>query len=170
MKRFLVCLLIVISIFYVNKNNIVIPKESIRLRVIGSSNSVYDQEMKIKVKKELEGNLAGIVGNSTNINDVRLNIVNNMDNISNIVDNTLKGSNYDKSFSINYGMNYFPVKKYNGITYKEGMYESLLVTLGEGSGNNWWCVLFPPFCLIEANDSDNIEYDFKVRELIDKYF
>jgi len=49
------------------------------------------------------------------------------------------------------------------------LYESLLVTLGSGKGDNWWCVLFPPLCLLEAEESDKIEYKFFVQELIEKY-
>ena len=56
------------------------------------------------------------------------------------------------------------------IKYKEGNYESLVVTLGDGSGDNFWCVLFPPLCLLEAEDTNNeVEYKFFVKELIDKY-
>ena len=47
-------------------------------------------------------------------------------------------------------------------------YESLLVTLGKGKGKNWWCVLFPPLCLMETDE--NVEYKFYVKEIIDKYF
>lgn len=69
-----------------------------------------------------------------------------------------------------FGFNYFPSKKYKGITYKDGYYESLVVTLGEGKGDNWWCVLFPPLCLLEAEESTDVEYKSYVKELIDKYF
>ena len=71
-------------------------------------------------------------------------------------------------YTINYGKNYFPEKKYKGITYSEGYYESVLVTLGSGEGENWWCVLFPPFCLIEAEENDEVEYKFFLQELIEK--
>ena len=66
---------------------------------------------------------------------------------------TLKNLGYDKDYKINYGYNYFPKKKYKSVTYKEGMYESLVITLGTGEGDNWWCVLFPPLCLVEADES-----------------
>ena len=59
------------------------------------------------------------------------------------------------------------------MTYKEGNYESLVITLGEGMGKNWWCVLFPPICLLEAEEdqeSSEVEYKFFLQELIDKYF
>lgn len=82
----------------------------------------------------------------------------------------LDEENYLEGFKINYGSNYFPEKKYKGITYKEGYYESLVITLGEGKGDNWWCVLFPPLCLIEADESRNVEYKSFVKEMFDKYF
>ena len=66
-------------------------------------------------------------------------------------------------------MNYFPEKEYKGTIYEEGEYESLLITLGSGEGNNWWCVLFPPLCLIEAEESEEVEYSFFIKELFEKY-
>ena len=84
----------------------------------------------------------------------------------------MKHDNYDNNVEVNYGMNYFPEKTYKGVKYKEGEYESLVVTLGKGEGNNFWCVLFPPLCLLEAeeDDTNEVEYTSFVKELIDKYF
>lgn len=65
---------------------------------------------------------------------------------------------------------FFPKKEYKGVTYPEGYYESVKVTLGEGLGDNWWCILFPPLCLIEAEESTEVEYNFFVKEIIKKYF
>ena len=72
---------------------------------------------------------------------------------------------------IHYGLNYFPKKEYKGVIYEEGYYESLVVTLGNGNGDNWWCVLFPPLCLLEAQETNtqDVEYKFFVQDLIDKY-
>ena len=87
-----------------------------------------------------------------------------------ITSNYLKELGYDKDFEINYGYNYFPKKKYKGVTYDAGNYESLVITLGDGNGDNFWCVLFPPLCLLEADDSTTeTEYKFFVKELIEKY-
>ena len=65
---------------------------------------------------------------------------------------------YKLPFEINFGLNYFPKKEFKGITYDEGYYESVVVTLGEGLGDNWWCVLFPPLCMLEAEESTEVEY------------
>ena len=52
---------------------------------------------------------------------------------------------------INYGKNYFPEKNYKGITYEAGEYESLVISLGEAEGNNWWCVMYPALCIQTAS-------------------
>ena len=55
--------------------------------------------------------------------------------------------------------------------YKAGNYESLVVTIGEGAGNNFWCVLFPPLCLLdnEKTDTSDVEYQFYVKNILDKF-
>ena len=83
------------------------------------------------------------------------------------VDNILE--KYNINYDISYGNNYFPKKIYKGVTYPEGKYQSLVITLGEGKGDNWWCVLFPPLCLIEAEESEeNIEYSSFFKTIFDK--
>ena len=68
-------------------------------------------------------------------------------------------------------MNYFPEKEYKGIVYEEGEYESLVITLGNGLGENFWCVLFPPLCLLDSEEEvEDVEYTSFVKELVEKYF
>ena len=62
-----------------------------------------------------------------------------------------------------------PSKDLNGISYPSGSYESLVITLGDGIGKNWWCVLYPPLCLVENNNSNNIQYKSLIKEIIDKH-
>ena len=84
----------------------------------------------------------------------------------------LENQNIKADYEINYGVNYFPEKEYKGITYEEGNYESIVIKLGEGTGENFWCVLFPPLCLLEVEEknNDDIEYTSFIKEIIDKYF
>lgn len=98
-------------------------------------------------------------------------IQSNLEYIEKDIKNLLNEENYKENFKISFGQNYFPKKEYKGIEYNEGYYESLVVKLGRGNGHNWWCILFPPLCLIEANESDtnNIEYKSIIKEIIDTY-
>lgn len=74
------------------------------------------------------------------------------------------------NFKVKYGNNYFPKKEYKGITYEEGYYESLVVEIGEAKGDNFWCVLFPSLCLLETEETTEVEYKLGVLELINKIF
>ena len=170
MKKLIIVLFFLLFVIYKVKANFVIPSDAIRLRVIANSNSDYDQAIKMKVKDLLEYKMYNLLKNTKGVNEARKIIGNNIDNINEDVKKLLYEENYLEGFKINYGSNYFPEKKYKGITYKEGYYESLVITLGEGKGDNWWCVLFPPLCLIEADESKNVEYKSFVKEMFDKYF
>lgn len=174
MKRtiFLFFLVILVYIFIGNvfATNNMIPDDAIRIRVIGNSNSAYDQNIKYKVKDTIEGDMYKLLINAKDVEEARELINNNLESIKNNIDNTLQREQYKLPFTINFGLNYFPDKEFKGIKYKEGYYESVVVTLGEGLGDNWWCVLFPPLCMIEAEDSTDVEYTTMAKTLIDKYF
>ena len=149
---------------------IIIPDESIRVRVIANSNSNYDQNIKYKVTDVVKEDISKLINNNDNIYTFRNKIINNIDLFNADINTVLNNNNYNLPFNINYGLNYFPKKEFKGITYNEGYYESLVVTLGAGKGDNWWCVLFPPLCLLEAEESTDVEYTTLVSELINKYF
>lgn len=172
MKKLLIAAVIIMfGFYYMNTKGsaLVIPNEAIRLRVLANSDSIEDQNLKTTVRKELQLYIYELLKDTKGIDQARLTLNQNMDNIKKYVQDTLKKNNSDVIFSVNFGMNYFPQKEYKGIIYPEGDYESLLVTLGEGKGNNWWCVLFPPLCLMEAEESEEVEYKSFFQELIEKY-
>ena len=55
--------------------------------------------------------------------------------------------------------------------YPAGNYDSLVITLGKGAGSNFWCVLFPPLCLLdnEKEDVGEVDYKFYVKKLLDRF-
>ena len=171
MKKILFILSISFMVIMMNTraSSKLIPDEAIRFRVIANSDTEYDQKIKMIGKEKVEKEIYKILKNTKGIDNVREIIKDNVGIIDSIVNKTLIEENYDKTYDVNYGMNYFPEKEYKGVKYKEGYYESLVIKLGEGKGKNWWCVLFPPLCLVEAEESDKVEYKFFIKELIDKY-
>ena len=174
MKKIIITFILIILTYVIIGNviakNDIIPDEAIRIRVIANSNSEYDQEIKNKVKKTVEYDMYNMLKNTTDLEEARKLIKNNLSNVENDIDTLLQKEKYELPFNINFGLNYFPKKKFKGITYNEGYYESVVVTLGEGLGDNWWCVLFPPLCMIEAEESTDVEYTTMVEEIINKYF
>lgn len=167
MKKIIVCLFIVTVLVLVNKEEtiVLIPEDAIRFRIIANSNSIEDQKEKIEIRNELEPIIGDILTNSTTKEKTKTEINNNLYKINHVIDK------FNTTYDVNYGLNFFPEKNYKGVTYKEGNYESLVITLGDGLGDNWWCVLFPPLCLLEANETnyDDITYTSYIQELINKY-
>ncbi|MBQ7031980.1 MAG: stage II sporulation protein R [Bacilli bacterium] len=166
MKKIIIILfmVVVISVGINEKEHILIPDNAIRFRVIANSDSIEDQKLKLSIKNDVEKELYALISNAKDIEEAR-NIINN--NI-NKVDSIL--NDYNVEYDISYGDNYFPTKEYKGITYKSGNYESLVITVGEGLGKNWWCVLFPPLCLLdEQNNLSNAEYEFYATKIINKF-
>ncbi|HIR49620.1 MAG TPA: stage II sporulation protein R [Candidatus Faecimonas gallistercoris] len=172
MKKLVVILAIVVTILAINKEEkIVIPKEAIRFRVIANSNEEKDQSLKKKVVNNLNGEIRKLTVLDNNLENSRKNIKNQIPEFSKVVKETLDKNQSNQIFTIDYGMNYFPEKEYKGIVYEEGEYESLVITLGNGQGENFWCVLFPPLCLLDSEEEvKDVEYTSLVKELVDKYF
>ncbi len=173
MKKTLITLLL-ICLFYVfissaMAKSLTIPDDAIRIRIIPNSNSQYDQMIKGKVRNKLEITMYDLLKDAKSSDEAISIIQNNLDLVDKDVKSILSKEGYDKKYDINFGYNYFPEKEYKGVTYAEGYYQSLLVTLGNGEGDNWWCVLFPPLCLIEGDEKTKVEYKSIVAELIDKY-
>lgn len=174
MKRFFIIFILFLTlVIYIDKydsNYYVIPDESIRIRIIANSDSFDDQYIKIKVKQLIEPVIEEDLRSSSSLKESRFIIKNNLDKYDSMISSYLVDNSYNDKFSINYGSNYFPEKEYNGVKYESGNYESLVIKLGSGMGDNWWCVMFPPICSLEVEENSDIEYKVFVKELFDKYF
>lgn len=167
MKKIIPILFVVFLIYgLTNKEEILIPDYAIRFRVIANSNSIEDQTLKLEVKNALEGELNNLMLEAKNSEEAKQLIENNLKKIRNTV------NKYTENNKVSFGKNYFPEKEYQGVKYPSGQYNSLVVTLGSGVGNNWWCVMFPPLCLLEAkeNGTEEVNYSFYVRDTLSKYF
>lgn len=166
MKKILFICLVCFSLYLVINSSkpSLIPEDSIRFRIIANSNETADQAIKMNIKKDLEKNLFEKVSKSKSVEETRKIISENEEEIRKTLDN------YNIEYNISYGNNYFPNKEYKGIIYNSGTYESLVINLGEAKGDNWWCVLYPPLCMLETN-SDNyeeVEYKFYIEEILSK--
>lgn len=166
MKKIIVILFIsvVCLVIFNEKEDILIPDNAIRFRVIANSDDKIDQDMKLSIKTDVEKELYNLIKGANNIDEARKIINENLL----VVDNILK--DYNVEYDISYGDNYFPEKDFKGVTYPSGNYESLVITLGEGLGKNWWCVLFPPLCLLDQEENlSNVDYKFYAKKIINKF-
>ena len=163
MKK-IVFILFLIIILLVNNNtkSYIIPEEAIRFRIIANSNELNDQLEKSIIKNDVEEKLREILSDVNNYDDANTVLTKNIAKIEEVVKN--KSDNYN----IKLGLNYFPEKKYKGVVYPKGLYNSLVITLGNGLGENWWCVLYPPLCFIDESKIDDNQYSFFIKDLFNK--
>ena len=173
MKKLTIIIAIIILILCLNKEEkIIMPKEIIRFRVIANSNKEKDQKVKKAVVNRLNKDIKKLEFTPKDIESSRKAIKESLPTFKEKINTTLKELHAEEKYTINYGMNYFPEKEYKGVVYEEGEYESVVITLGDGLGENFWCILFPPLCLLEVEDEDktDIEYTSFIKEMIEKYF
>lgn len=174
MKK-IILIFAIVALFYMNNKvseEIIIPNDAIRIRVIANSNSIEDQKTKKEVRKYLQEEISPLLQNAKTKEEVRKILSEHVDDFSITVEKSITDTPYQNNFQVNYGLNYFPQKQFKGITYDEGYYESLVVTLGTGKGDNWWCVLFPPLCLTETEEEnmEDVEYRSFIKDVISHFF
>lgn len=173
MKKIIIILLTVtmsVLIFKTQKEEIIIPDNAIRLRVIPNSNSSLDQKMKMKVKDYLENNTYKLLTDKESLDNAKKIIKENIPIIDGHIDEIFKENNYNMNYNVEYGNNYFPEKEYRGIKYPEGYYESIVISIGKAKGDNWWCVLFPNLCLADLEKKENTEYKSWIVDTLNKLF
>lgn len=158
---------LVVGLYLYSYDEVKISDDSIRFRVIANSNSEEDILMKKLVVNELSSTLF----KSGDIEGTRKNIISSLADIEKRIDKVFDNNNYDKTYNVIYGMNEFPEKEYNGVIYKAGLYESLVVEIGDASGNNYWCFLYPSLCLVDyEKDTDEVKCKSKLVEIFNKLF
>lgn len=145
--------------------------ECIRIHIRANSNSEQDQAVKLKVRDSITSYLSVMLKDCKDKQDA-VNTLNKLkQNLVNIANNTLYLNNFTYKASIVLNRDYFPAKAYGEYIFPEGEYDALIIYLGQGVGDNWWCVAFPPLCFIPSNDGeDRIVYKSWVKELLDKIF
>lgn len=169
MKRLLVIVAIIMTCLISNKEKgIVIPESSIRFRVVASSNTIEDQVNKNKISKSLSAYVTSMIKDAKNKEEASMILNENYSSIDEYIKNYLKENNINTTYSLNIGRNYFDRKSYKGVKYPSGYYDSLVVSLGNKQGVNWWCVMYPPLCLIDESE-ENIEYTTLVKDMLNRY-
>lgn len=117
----------------------------VRLHIVANSDSGQDQAVKLMVRDAVLRDIK---------NKMNMGIENVNGDIKSIIDtanNTLYENGMDYTASANFGKIHFPEKSYKNLTLPEGEYNAVEIILGNGAGHNWWCVLYPPMCIMDDN-------------------
>lgn len=123
----------------------------IRFHVRANSDSKEDQQLKLKVKDAIVNYLNPILSESESIDESRQLLAINADNIEQLAIQVLEAEGSSYGVNVYFEQSYFPMKSYGDVTFPPGVYEAFRVDIGESSGKNWWCVLYPPLCFVDAS-------------------
>lgn len=129
-----------------------ISNSFLRLHIVANSDSTKDQVVKYQIRDSILHYISPYLKNAKTKQDAINILENNIDEFYNISDKILKENNINYPVNISIGNFKFPTKDYSSFILPEGKYDALKIELGNSSGQNWWCVMFPSLCLIDSND------------------
>lgn len=134
-----------------------IPNNAVRLRIIANSDSPEDQALKRKVRDRIIDEVGKRLRGVETQEQARTTISGEVPKLNEIAAAIVKDSGYSYAVKTDYGRVPFPTKMYGDKVYPAGDYEALRIVIGEGQGQNWWCVLFPPLCFVDLANADAVQ-------------
>ena len=142
----------------------------LRIHIRANSNSEQDQSVKYKVKDNVVEALIPLLSQIESFEEAKCVISENFPMIEQVANQTLQDNGFSYTSSAKISNEYFPTRTYENVTLEEGYYDALILNLGSGQGDNWWCIVFPAFCFTQTKKSDNIVYISKIWEIIKSVF
>jgi stage II sporulation protein R len=127
-----------------------IAEEIIRFHVRANSDSDSDQQLKLQVKDAVVTYLSPLLTDSQSTEESRRILSDHIEDITEVAKDTLRDLGSDDEVSVYFEKSYFPMKIYGDMTFPPGEYEAFRIDIGEACGKNWWCVLYPPLCFVDA--------------------
>lgn len=125
-------------------------KEVLRFHVLANSDSEEDQKLKMQVKELIISYMKSELPDSQSVEETKAWAKANINKIKELAQDKVKAQGYDYPVSAEVTDSYFPDKTYGDVTFPEGEYEALRIEIGDAGGQNWWCVLYPNLCFVDA--------------------
>lgn len=124
--------------------------EVLRFHVLANSDSKEDQALKMKVKEEVISYMKEKLPNAKCAEDTKRWTGRHEKDLEAVAKQVIQREGYSYPVRANLTVDYFPDKTYGDITFPAGRYEALRIEIGDAKGQNWWCVLYPNLCFIDA--------------------
>lgn len=122
----------------------------IRFHVLANSDSEEDQQLKLEVRDAIGSYMQTKLSGVSDINESRQIVTENLSSIEEQAEKVISEEGYTYTVSARLTRTDFPEKTYGPYTFHAGNYEALEVTIGKGSGHNWWCVMYPNLCFFNS--------------------
>ena len=127
-----------------------LAEEVFRFHVLANSDSDEDQALKMQVKEAVVGYMKEEIPSSDSVEMTKEWAQSHLEAIANLAEAVVREEGYAYEVGAEVTTCDFPEKTYGDITFPEGEYEALRIEIGEAKGQNWWCVLYPNLCFIDA--------------------
>ena len=131
-----------------------LSRKMIRLHVIAHSDSAADQALKLEVRDAVLDYATAVLQRSEDMAAAQQELQRELPRIESIARAAVTAEGYDYGVTASLGQAEFPLKEYEGFSLPAGEYTALRLVIGEGAGQNWWCVVFPPLCTAAACEFD----------------
>lgn len=140
--------------------------EYLRIHIRANSNLEVDQIVKYKIKDSIVEALIPFVAGCDSFKDVENMLQQKLTLVDSVANSVLKQNGFSYTAKSKLASEEFPTRSYNGFVLEEGIYDALIVELGEAKGDNWWCVIYPPLCFTSTNSGSNVVYKSRILEMI----
>ncbi len=167
---FILIALIAAAVYIGGSLNVPVRAEAdyLRIHVRANSNEQVDQSVKYIVKDEVVKFITPYAAQCVDKNTAIELIESILPEIEEVCDRTLKDNGFDYTSRAQVRAEQFPTRVYGDLTLEAGLYDALIIELGTGTGDNWWCVIYPPLCF--TSGTQNVEYRSAIYEIIKKWF
>lgn len=173
MKKLLVIIAVIAvlgaTIFILNaKSSAEAETDYLRIHVRANSNEQIDQSVKYKVKDEVVKYITPYAAECKDKQTAMQIIGGILGDIEDVCDGVLKANGFSYSSKASIRSENFPTRVYGDLTLEEGVYDALIIELGTGKGDNWWCVVYPPLCF--TSSTTDVKYRSAILDIINKFF
>ena len=126
-------------------------EELIRLHVVANSDSAEDQELKLQVRDAVITSLRQALADVQDTEQAKEYLQKNLPKLQELANRTLDAAGSAQRAVVTLCREGFPTRQYDTLSLPAGIYEALRVTIGDGAGKNWWCVVFPSLCVPQTS-------------------
>jgi stage II sporulation protein R len=171
MRKFCISFLL-IAIIILSGIGLILAKEQprteyLRIHIRANSNSETEQAVKYLVKEAVVNYLTPFISECDTKIKAENMLKDNLSNIERVSDAVLKSNGFDYKSTADVREEKFPTRTYGEFTLNAGFYDALIIELGSGEGDNWWCVVYPPLCF--TGEGTSYRYKSKIKEIIDDF-
>ncbi len=164
--------ILIIAIIILSGIALSLPKsevqtEYLRIHVRANSNSEIDQSVKYEVKDQIVKFLTPYIAECDTKQKAQTLLENNLSGIERVANATLKSYGFNYTAKASVKREEFPTRVYGNLELENGIYDALIVELGSGKGDNWWCVVYPPLCF--TGEGTSVVYRSKILSIISDF-